>query len=786
MTENVTQQRLRRFAARPRYVVIAGALVLAAVAVPLAVAGSAQAQPTSVAVPQHDSATLTLSLVGATDESMMVAKTATIGLGTSYFSGPSGDLADRGALLSNSGSSSRALGVIGHTLGWSEYFAPVSTTPARYVLHQTNLLDGSTTQEDLPQNPIAYTGDGWLAYSNGDLVRHLFDGPTTTLIKAPASVDIIGPSVDSTGALITSEARDSSNTWHWFLDLVEFGTGSTAPTVQRLADSIERITSADLSTETVAWATRATSSATSTTIYQRPRAGGSIEAFTNTADRIQHSGVQAGNGQVGYVVVDASGSFMRVVTGGTVHDTALPGAASTTTKAVGDQFLTAVSGPLATAGVYSVDGDTASRVATVATSPISVTNIAFSAGRLSYADASVLDKPGLPVWQRIVSGTTTPVLGAESLLPNRAYPVVGAIGLSSSAGRSVTGAPSAGPPWRYQIMDRGKITGTVPMTPYNGEQAFANNHASVSGPYTLAEGKVYAPDGKLLYTRPGAGGNMTDNDDIYGSTIIWSDVNAARTTSSIWVRDVAKPKSSTNPLKLATTTCGENICPQLVSIWGNQVAWTSDDTHIMTRTIGSTKTRKITSTGKINQLELNENVLAWQIAGTVNTTWLLDLASSTSKPYGMAGGATWMVLDGHYLARTVVDQGKLLVYRLPFTAKQHPRLLGTYAPAGFTPNGDGKADTWAPQFDASKPLTGVTLKVMAIKSGKVLRTLTGTAPDGSIRDLIWDGKTNGGKALPVGTYRWELSGKAKDGDGALISPGGKTTITATVKITAIK
>jgi hypothetical protein len=42
-----------------------------------------------------------------------------------------------------------------------------------------------------------------------------------------------------------------------------------------------------------------------------------------------------------------------------------------------------------------------------------------------------------------------------------------------------------------------------------------------------------------------------------------------------------------------------------------------------------------------------------------------------------------------------------------------------------------------------------------------------------------------GKALPVGTYRWELDGQAKDGDGALISPGGKTTLTATVKITAI-
>jgi hypothetical protein len=763
--------------------VIAVALVLTAVAVPLAMAGAAQAQPTAVAVPQHDSPTLTLSLAGATDESLLVAKSATIGQGTTYFSGTGGDLADRGPLLSTAGSSHRILGVVGHTLGSFEYFAPVSTTPARYVLHQTNLLDGSSTQQDVPQSLFAYTGDGWLSYVNGDLVRYLLDGSTTTLIKGAPSPDTIQPSVDSAGALIASGARDSSQKWHYLLDLVEFGSGSASPTVERLADSADRITSVDLSTQTVAWATQASDASTSWTIHQRPRAGGNVETFVNADERIQHSGVQAGNGQVGYVVVDTTGSFMRVVTGSTAHDVALPGAGSTTV-AVGDRFLTAVSGPLAVAGVYSVDGDTVSRVGTVSTSPISATNIAFSAGRLSYTDSSLLDKPGLAVWQRTVSGTTSPVLGAESLLPHRAYPVVAASGLSLSAGRSVTGSPSGGPPWTYQIMDRGKITATIPMTPYDPERPFADNHASVSGPYTLAEGKVYAPDGKLLYTRPGAGGYMTNNDDLFGSTIVWSDVNAARTTSNIWVRNVAKPKSSTNPLKLAATVCGPNICPQLVSIWGNQVAWTSDDTHIMTRTIGSTKTRKITATGRVTELELSENVVAWQIAGTTNTTSMLDVASTTSKPYRMAGGASWFVLDGHYLARTVFNQEKLLVYRLPFTEKYHPRLIGTYARSGFTPNGDGKADTWAPQYDASKPLTGVTLKIIAITGGKVLRTLTGTAPDGSIRDLVWNGKTDGGKALPVATYRWELNGTAADGDGALISPDGKTTITGTVKITA--
>jgi len=151
----------------------------------------------------------------------------------------------------------------------------------------------------------------------------------------------------------------------------------------------------------------------------------------------------------------------------------------------------------------------------------------------------------------------------------------------------------------------------------------------------------------------------------------------------------------------------------------------------------------------------------------------------------MAGNAARIALDGHYLARTVVDGGQVVVYRVPSAAKKRPRFIGTYAPSGFTPNGDGKADLWTPQFDASKPLRGVTLKILAIKSGKTLRTLTGTAPDGSVRDLTWDGLSGAGRKLPVAMYRWQLIATATDGDGALISASGGKTVSGTVKLTAV-
>jgi hypothetical protein len=788
----------RRFSTRKRQLaVVTVALLAAAAAVAVPLAGSAQAQPTSVEVPRHDSPTITLSLAGASADALLVSRQATIGDAATYFSGANGsELADRGAMFPSSGAdSSTLLGVVGHTLGWAEYLSQTSTSPAKYILHRTNLYNGSSVQQDVPTPPVAYTGDGWLSYSKGtagggagDLLRNLFDGPTTTLIK-----DVVRPErlvADANGAVLTSYLPVTGQSTRYRLDLITYGA---TPTVERIADVTDEITSADLSATTVAWSTRPLSAPTPNTYHQRPRAGGSTDTYTDSSPWLHEAGVQAGDGQVAYVVSDPDHPAMRIVTGSTAQTVDLPNVTGSTVhttpdwtaKAVGNRYYVGVSGPVSVAGVYSVEGDTLSKVATVPAPQIAVNAIAFSAGRLYYADDGAIDKPGMAVWQRVVTGATTPTLGTESLLPNRAYRLedAGEESLSYSAGRGSTAAPAGGPPWRYQILDRGKITGTAPFTPYAPEEEQARYHSNTSGPYTLAEGKIYDPTGKLLYTSPSDGDFMFNNDDIYGSTMIWSDANSKKKTSTIWVRDIAKPKSSTNPRKLATNKCHTELCPQLVSIWGNRVAWTSDDTHIVTQTIGATTSRKIAATRTVEQLELGEGVLAWQI-NQDNSTRLLDLSSTKSTPYIVAGKANRIALDGHYFARTLTDQNRLLVYRVPFTAKQLPRLIGTYAPTGFTPNHDGKADTWAPQFDASKPLTGVTLKITATKSGKVFRTLKGTAPDGSIRDLSWDGLTSGGKALPVGTYNWTLTGAAADGDGDLISPGGKTVITGTVKITA--
>lgn len=72
-----------------------------------------------------------------------------------------------------------------------------------------------------------------------------------------------------------------------------------------------------------------------------------------------------------------------------------------------------------------------------------------------------------------------------------------------------------------------------------------------------------------------------------------------------------------------------------------------------------------------------------------------------------------------------MNTGAVVVYR-SYTVPYRPRLIGTFASGSFTPNGDGRADTWTPQFDLSKPVTGVKLTIRSTKTGSVLRTLTGT------------------------------------------------------------
>nr|WP_269329749.1 FlgD immunoglobulin-like domain containing protein [Kineosporia babensis] len=93
---------------------------------------------------------------------------------------------------------------------------------------------------------------------------------------------------------------------------------------------------------------------------------------------------------------------------------------------------------------------------------------------------------------------------------------------------------------------------------------------------------------------------------------------------------------------------------------------------------------------------------------------------------------------------------------------------------GFTPNGDGKRDTWAPQFDTTEPLAEATLQIVSERSGNAIRTLRTTdTADGGIRDLVWDGKSSSGDKAAVGYYRWNLTARSASGAALTTATDGK-------------
>lgn len=119
--------------------------------------------------------------------------------------------------------------------------------------------------------------------------------------------------------------------------------------------------------------------------------------------------------------------------------------------------------------------------------------------------------------------------------------------------------------------------------------------------------------------------------------------------------------------------------------------------------------------------------------------------------------------------------GRLQVTPILGTGALDARVRSTVAPASFTPDGDGVADTWAFGADLSGALTSWTLTVRN-PAGAVAARLTGAAPFGAVR-ATW--------APPAGTapgaYTWQLTGATSSG-GSVTGPLGEATVRGTVTV----
>jgi hypothetical protein len=758
-----------------------------------------------------------LSLVGASEAGVAVLQGTDPGdyfdsTNATVFTGPEdGELTARSLIRPADLFSTppMLLGVAGNQLGWAEQIARYGETNGWY-LHRLNIEDGSDVIDAPTAQPAAFTGDSWYttaSFVNGSLpegthlplLRHLAGTGTggkngemmisTLLAQAEGTVDL---AADGSSVLLAiadpklpgpyDEDTVPPGTRHYRVVLIDLESGAS----QTLTDSTDVVGSVALGPDLIAWDSQAADG--SRLINSRSRSGNEpIAAYPETASNI--GDLVAGTSGVGYLVtgpVDADAPAgtpaedveLRIVKGDSATTTQLPDFSSGL-AVVDERFLTAAGGGPKVAGVYSVvPGDQPVRTATVPVAGYSAKDLALAGGKLYYLDRSPSPDGRHSVWKVSLSGTVGKAkrLGVDGVPLGEDALARSDRAVLYSAGRGMVRGPGGDTAW--QLLDRGKVTATVQAGPY-----WTDQHPAVSGPYAIVDRTVFRPNGTPVYQVRTNDYYYTGRSALFGSTIVFStDPSYHEDTggydSEIWLDDVDNPEPE---LLTTKTECG--VYAPRVAVWGDTAAWDSctDDT-ITVRNLRTGQDRLVaTGVDGLSDLELGEGVLFW--SGWTNSLAdgvggrVLDLADPGSEPVGLEGDWSRADLDDHSIARALDGHAGVEVQRLPFTEPYRPRLIGKVAAARFTAG----TDTWRPWFDVSKPLAGVQL-VITDAQDQPVRTLTGTGPDGSIRDVAWDGRDRVGRKVAAGLYQWHLTAEAVDGDGALIGKHGSPVVTGSVRV----
>ncbi|GAB6897346.1 FlgD immunoglobulin-like domain containing protein [Kineosporia succinea] len=468
--------------------------------------------------------------------------------------------------------------------------------------------------------------------------------------------------------------------------------------------------------------------------------------------------------------------------------------------AVGDRLYTVSSG--LHPAVWVVQGSRVTKVADVPAARYPIGSWALSGGSVHYTDHSSGKRAH--VFSSTVSGTDGsitlgPTKRGEQVAGTTAggtSPARGAGGTTIPIGWSAGRAALADPrgPGQWQLLDQGRTNAVVGqrLVTLNGEKQRVDDATpAVSGSYTLVAGQVFRPDGELVWTEPAAAA-LAGQDDLYGADIVYSvpaggQDDEGNDLAGVWSVNAERPL----PVRLDTESCA--TAPE-VAIWAGSAAWaTCDGSRITVQDLTTGQIRDVdtglglivgSDPAPITGLTLGEGLLAWKDGNALS---LLDLSDAGSSPIVLPGATGRFTVDAGLVAREVTTGGasELVIDKAPFTVNQRPRLIAAAAPLGFTPDGDGRQDTWKPQFDVTRPVEKARLRILA-PSGRVMRTFEiKGGGDGSLRGITWDGRSNAGMRLPEGPYDWELTATATDGGGTLTSADSPARARGTIEISAV-
>lgn len=355
-------------------------------------------------------------------------------------------------------------------------------------------------------------------------------------------------------------------------------------------------------------------------------------------------------------------------------------------------------------------------------------------------------------WSRSVSGTG---FGAETLLRR-------AVRLEGSSSRTVVGGPDG-----MSIYDRGQLTYTAPDSRFDINSS-GTPFIDVYGPYVRRNAdttpastdvEIMKADGSPVGTYPGRGilfGSRyvvftADADPLGVTHIVVNDLSGRESPRSL---DLPSGSAACDSFwawgDYAASACPELTVFSLVS--GRQVATVSDPSGpTYLQAIGDGYAMTLTYTGsswvyKVRNILDGAVVELTDCTGNVVTDGVGHIACTSSSELIWRDFSAWSRSSG--------------------------RVLGWLAPA------TSSGGAWSPQIDVTKATSAGVLQIF--QGATLIREIAvPAAPDGSVRGISWDGRSQSGALLPAGTYTAQLVVTGADGSGPVKAIDGTSAPTFT-------
>jgi hypothetical protein len=404
-----------------------------------------------------------------------------------------------------------------------------------------------------------------------------------------------------------------------------------------------------------------------------------------------------------------------------------------------------------TFGIYDVTpAGQSSLLQPVASDWAKVGLLALSGNRVVFGDSSASPPPvyGLPFTRQ--AGAIT--LGSESQIGNNPYLSLSGGVLLASAGRSAWLTPNN----TIVVADEGTVQRTITAT--SGSIALQQ----LSGDHLLytANGSQQIMDLSTAASIP-----APSQASLWGHFLYYQG-----TPGQILRRDWNKALSATNPVQVRA---GDGCTILSMRVWGNwmQLDCVKQGGGVLALwNMKSGATIPLT-TDRFAHGQLGDGVYAFIDFDTQGNVWVsaMDLthAAHTVTPIGnlpnISPGEIFALnsSSGQSVAWVHPDN-RIHIAPLPELAtatsvwdKQTPRTVAAGA-------------SWIAGWDMSKPVSW-TLTIKN-STATVVRTLTGTAADGSIR-VTWNRTNDAHATVPKGTYTWALSAPGLDGRGTISQTG---------------